>query len=136
MNDQELRDKLASEYADKVRSMESGTALEGFVAGWDAARANQVDGWLSQDMSLHVTNIDNLIKERDQLREQLQWSLRNEEKYKAALDESFKRENELRVQCEKLAEALDDILMAVPSLSEVLKIARENLTEYREKFKK
>ena len=90
MSDQELRDKLASEYRDEdfkqnpngytvAPYVNDETVAEAFSAGWDAARANQVEGWLTQDMGLHVTNIDKLINERDQL----------------------------KAQCEKLAEALE-----------------------------
>lgn len=54
-------------------------------------------------LRLRISELEN---ECDQLKDQLQWSLRNEEKYKAALDDSFKREQALRTAVEKLADAL------------------------------
>lgn len=102
MSDQELRDKLASE---GMTSELTGELIPrwhqaDFKAGWDAARANDIDYKKNaQEYSLELLYTQ---QERDQLKDRLQWSLRNEEKYKAALDESFKRENELRAEVERL----------------------------------
>lgn len=106
MSDEELRDKLASEFADNVQTMNARKVERPdvitycFKAGWAAARAN-IPGSMFQ-----MLTIVELEHERDQLKDQLQWSLRNEEKYKAALDDSFKRENELRAKAEEFSEML------------------------------
>lgn len=65
------------------------------------------DEQLRRRMKAQEDNYKTWKQEADKLRDQLEWSLNNEEKYKVALNESFNRENELRAQCEKLAEALE-----------------------------
>lgn len=100
MSDNELRDKLASEYADKIRSSESGTAQDGFVAGWDAARANPQ---LIKDSINMLNIITSLSSENNQLHEQLEWSLRNEQQYKDELKASLERENQLRAEVQRLS---------------------------------
>ena len=52
------------------------------------------------------------------------------------LKDAEQERDQLKAQCEKLAEALDAILWAVPSLNKVLEITRESLAEYRKQFPK
>lgn len=109
MSDQELRDKLASEWWHQFQTGIPVTihAVSIFKAGWDAARENENRIILKPETGGTYTVTAKLTTSAEVERDQL------------------------KAQCEKLAEALDDILMAVPSLSAVLKIARENLAEYR-----
>lgn len=125
MSDQDLKYDLASKYADKFRTASRDDAYGSFIDGWDAARANDEE---KEDLKLtekvYYMNKDAIAqlkqerekqqKEIESLRDQLEWSLRNEQLYKDELNKSFERENQLRAkldqvkaQCEKLAEALE-----------------------------
>lgn len=106
MSDQDLKHELASQYADNYRTASRDDAYGAYIDGWDAARANQVDGWLAHVLGLHVTNIDNLIKERDQLRAEVE-KLRHELYNRIPIRIESPEYNELKAQCEKLVKALE-----------------------------
>ena len=91
------------------------------------------DEQLRRRMKAQEDNYKTWKHEADRLRDQLEWSLNNEEKYKVALNESFNRENKLREQCEKLAEALEGYATADddPETAPSCEAAIKALAEYR-----
>lgn len=116
MTDQELRDKLASEYGANSRHLKTE---QHFKDGWDAARAN-----------------DQLKAEVERLSEF--GAIQAEEM--ANLSDSNAK---LRAAAEKLAEALracEDVAysydMHPKGFSVVFDTAKQALAEYREKFPK
>lgn len=143
-NDQELRDKLASE---GIISEMSGELVPrwhvaDFKAGWDAARANDgINNSLRRALDSALGHKRMLEQERDQLRaevEKLKHQLYNRIPIKIEPPEY----NELKVQCEKLAEALefyatkatqyrDEWFVEQLFDDDLGQIARQALAEYR-----
>lgn len=108
MKDQELRDKLASEYSANSRHLKTE---QHFKDGWDAARAAQAHN--TQDVT--QDDYTNLRNERDQLRAEvvrLTTELDHTEKVyrmnRGFVEDSKGKIAELKAAAEKLAEALYD----------------------------
>lgn len=107
MTDDELRDRLASEFEEAAEP--TGHIchdMYSFKAGWDAARANVPALKTGVDANSLLAERDCLMKERDSLKDQLQWSLKNEEQYKQAFAEQCERANQLHAEVERLKEEL------------------------------
>lgn len=101
---------------------------------------------------------EELLKQRNDLQAQLNWSLNNEEKYKKELAASLERENQLRAEIDKLKRRVeasdnnykvwkqerDNAIAASEKLADALEYYHANsgdsgdkaLAEYREKFPK
>lgn len=149
MNDNELRDKLATE---SISSEMTGRLIPrwhiaDFKAGWNAARANEPDyARLMRDTGGHVATIDKLINERDELSDEvkrLNTELGNAD-YERNIETSW-----LISAAEKLALALEQTLMILQDNFHRETCAKsrachcgqidwgnEALNEYRAKFTK
>lgn len=69
MSDQELRNKLAFQYAKEDFAADWAEALDSFKAGWDAARANP----LVQTVNLNAQGLEATVKGTvDQLRAEVE----------------------------------------------------------------
>ena len=91
MSDQELRDKLANEYAPEYNAMNEAFVKTAFRAGWDAARANPTAAEATEEVL--KTHEVTLLKLR--------------------ISELEDTAAQLGAAAEKLAEALDDFIQVV-----------------------
>lgn len=115
MSDQELRDKLASGWASgsNRHGLENiyASASESFCAGWNAARAHEnkivlkpeTGGIYSVSAKIYTT----AETERDQLRAEIELLKIEGQQTEDNLQEAWRECDQLKAQCEKLAEALE-----------------------------